>query len=346
MTETANALPLIAGSPAERLGQMSRFYVLSRAIHTVAQLGLANRVGDAPVAVADLAKLESVNEAFLARLMRYLAAYEIFEETSPGHFRATEMSRLMRDDHPRSLAPVMRMVSTEWWNAAGQLPEIIRSGRSGMELLFGESFFEFLARHPPRQQEFDRGMSRFSEMDDAVLARTYDFSDATMVADLAGGKGNFLREILRQHPHVQGILFERPVALSGTDLLDPFVLEGRASLVPGNLFETLPGPADVYMLKGTLHDFSDEDVVTILSNCARNMTDGDRLLVVEQLLPSDRAPHPNRTMDMVMMFLLGGAQRTEEQWRDLLQRSGLRLARSLPTPTSYTFLEATPARRA
>jgi C-methyltransferase len=342
MMETANTLPLMAGSPAERLGQMSRLYVLSRGIHAIAQLGVANRVEDDPVSIAELAEAEGLNAAFLARLMRYLAAYEIFEETSPGYFRATEMSRLIRDDHPRSFAPVLRMASSHWWNAAGQLADTVRTGKSGIELLYGERFFEFLSGRPQLQQQFDDGMSRFSQMDDQLLARAYDFSNARVVADLAGGKGNFLREILDANPHLRGILFERPAALAGGTALDQLVNAGRARLAPGNLFEVIPPGADLFMLKGTLHDFSDDDVVAILTNCARSMRDSDKLLVIEQLLPPGRAPHPNRTMDMVMMFLLGGEQRTAVQWQSLLDRSGLRLLRSIPTSSSYTLLEATP----
>jgi C-methyltransferase len=340
MTETANPLPLVVGGPAERLVQMSRLYVLSRAIHAIAQLGVANRVAETPVSIADLARPEALHAPFLARLMAYLASYGIFEETSPGYFRATEISLLMRDDHPRSLAPVLRLVTTEWWNAAGQLADVVRSGKSGIELLYGERFFEFLSKRPALQRGFDEGMARFSRAEDEPLARAYDFSSARVVAELAGGKGNFLREILKNNPHVEGILFERPVALSGSTLLDDFVRAGRARLVPGNLFEVLPRPADVYVLKGTLHDFDDEDAVAILKNCARTMGKSDRLLLIEQLLPAGRSPHPHKTTDMAMMFLLGGAQRTAEQWQDLLDRSGLRLVRSIATGTSYTCLEA------
>jgi C-methyltransferase len=346
MKETANPLPHVAGGPAERLIQMSRFYVLSRAIHAIAQLGVANRVGETPVSAADLARADDLHEPFLARLMGYVAAHGIFEETSPGYFRATEISLLMRDDHPRSLAPVLRLVTTEWWNAAGQLADVVRSGKSGIELLYAERFFEFLSRRPALQQGFDEGMACFSRAEDEPLARAYDFSSAKVVAELAGGKGNFLREILRNNPHLQGVLFERPVALSGSTLLDDLVKAGRARLVPGNLFEVLPGPADVYVLKGTLHDFSDEDSVAILKNCARTMSEDQRLLLIEQLLPTGRSPHPHKTTDIAMMFLLAGAQRTAEQWQDLLERSGLRLVRSIATGTSYTCLEASRTRGA
>jgi hypothetical protein len=334
-------MSIAADSPQQLLGQMSRLYVLSRAIHAVAELGLSNHIGEAPVAAADICSREGLDVRFVSRLISYLAAYGIFEETSPGCFRANELSRLLRDDAPGSMRAIFRMVSVEWWNAAGQLPEVLRQGRSGIELAYGHSFFDLLTANPPLQQRFDEGMSTISQMDDKLLASSYDFSGARVVADLAGGKGNLLREILQIHPGPMGLLFERPQVLNGPTALDDLVGGGRARLVPGNLMETLPAQVDIYVIKGTLHDFADRETSLVLGNCAHTMRKSDRLLIIEQILPQDSKPHPNKTMDMVMMFLLGGRQRTVEEWTTLLEQNGLELRRTIPTSTAYTLLEAT-----
>jgi C-methyltransferase len=333
-------LSIAARSPQELLGLMSRFYVVSRSIHAIAELGIANHVGESPVSAPDVARAAGVSSEYLARCMRFLAAYGIFEETSPNWFRGTALSNLMRDDHPRSMRPVLRMVSSEWWDAAGRLPEVVRNGRSGIELGQGRSFFELLKEVPELQNRFSDGMSSISRMDDAALAGAYDFSGEGVVADIAGGEGNFLREVLLKNPRRNGLLFDQPQVLAESTLLAELAREGRARLVPGNLFEVLPAPADLYVLKGTLHDFADPQAIAILRNCASVLRPSDKLLIIEQVIPTGNVPHPNKTMDMVMMFLLGGKQRSLEEWSELLAQAGLRRGRVIPTPTPYTILEA------
>jgi C-methyltransferase len=335
------SMSIAADSPQQLLGHLSRLYVLSRAIHAVAELGLSNHIGDAPAAAADISSREGLDASFVSRLISYLAAYGIFEETSPGFFRANELSRLLRDDAPGSMRAIFRMVSVEWWNAAGHLPEMLREGRSGIELAYGRRFFDLLTAHPPLQQRFDEGMSNISRMDDKRLASSYDFSGARVVADLAGGKGTLLREILLSHPEPMGLLFERPQVLNGPTALDDLVGSGRARLVPGNLLETLPSPVDIYVIKGALHVFADRETSQVLGNCAHTMRKGDRLLIIEQILPADSKPHPNKTMDMVMMLLLGSRLRTVEEWSRLLEQNGLEVRRTIPTSTAYTMVEAT-----
>jgi hypothetical protein len=291
------------------------------------------------VPIEQIAAQKRLDAGFLTRTVRYLAAHGVFEETSPGWYRATEMSRLMRDDHPESLRPMLRMVSNEWWNAAGNLPEVLRTGRSGFRLAHETPFFAFLREHPQLQARFDEGMSSISRIDDRRLAGAYDFAPFRLAVDLAGGKGNFLKEVLNGNDQLKGVLFEQPHVLDGPTMLGPLVQEGRVRLTPGNLFEALPPSGDVYLIKGTLHDFDDPDAIVILRNCAAVMGKHSRLLVIEQLLPPENKPHPNSTMDMVMMFLLGGKQRALREWKDLAQSSGLELVRTISTETNYTYLE-------
>ena len=338
-TKQKLTLSIAARSPQELLGQMSRLYVVSRSIHAIAELGVANLIGEAPVSALEVAEAAGVSADYLARCLRFLAAYGVFEETSPSWFRATPLSDLMRDDHPQTMRPVLRMVSSEWWDAVGRLPEVVRDERSGIELAHGVSFFDMLKQRPELQRRFNDGMSSISRMDDERLAAAYDFSGEGVVADLAGGEGNFLREVLRNSPGRSGVLFDQPQVLAESKLLDEYARDGRARLVPGNLFEVLPAPADIYVLKGTLHDFADQQAIAILRNCASVMRPADKLLIIEQVVPVGNVPHPNKTMDMVMMFLLGGKQRSFEEWSELFALAGLTSGRVIPTSTPYTILE-------
>jgi C-methyltransferase len=336
-------LSLAARSPQELLAQMSRLYLLSRSIHAVAELGIANLIGDGPISAPDVARSAGVSSEYLGRCLRFLSAYGVFEETSPGWFRATALSEVMRDDHPKSMRPILRMVSGEWWDAVGRLPEIVRSGRSGIELGHGQgrTLFDVLKESPELQPLFDDGMSAISRMDDETLAGAYDFSGEGVVVDLAGGEGGFLQEILRRNPRRDGVLFEQPHVLAKAKVFDEYVRNGRARLCPGNLFEVLPAPADIYVIKGTLDGFADRDAIAILSNCASFMITSYKLLVIEQLIPPWNAPHLNKSKDMVMMTLLGGKQRTIDEWREMLSSIGFRSCRVLTTPTPYTVLEVT-----
>ena len=337
--DAGQTLSIAARSPEELLGLMSRLYVVSRSIHAMAELGVANLIGDAPVSAAEVARAAGVSGDFLTRCLRFLAAYGVFEETSPNWFRGTALSDLMRDDQPKSMRPVLRMVSKEWWDAVGELPEVVRSGRSGIELAHGRTFFEVLKEHPDLQHRFNEGMSSISRMDDERLAAAYDFSGKGVVADLAGGQGNFLREILRVNPGWSGVLFEQPHVLAESTLLQEYVRGGRARLVPGNLFEDLPVPADIYVIKGTLDGFADRQATAILRNCASVMRPSDKLLIIEQVIPTGNIPHPNKTKDMVMMFMLGGKQRSMEEGSGLFASAGLQSCRVISTPTLYTIFE-------
>ena len=223
MDTTPNlTLSIAARSPQELLGLMSRLYVLSRSIHAMAELGVANLIGDAPVEAAAVARAAGVSGEYLPRCLRFLAAYGVFEETSPNWFRATALSNLMRDNHPKSMRAVLRMVSSEWWDAAGRLPEVVRDGRSGIELAHGRTFFEVLKEGPELQRRFNEGMSSISRMDDETLAAAYDYSSEGVVVDLAGGEGNFLKEILRKNPQRRGVLFDQPQVLAESRLLDEY----------------------------------------------------------------------------------------------------------------------------
>jgi hypothetical protein len=135
------------------------------------------------------------------------------------------------------------------------------------------------------------------------------------------------------------VLFDQPQVLAESTLLDDDVRTGRVRLVPGNLFEVLPAPADIYVTKGNLQIFADREALAILRNCAGVMRPTDKLLIIEPIIPAGNAPHLNKTMDMVMMFLLGGKQRTLEEWQRLLASAGLARCKVIPTPTHYTILE-------
>jgi hypothetical protein len=327
-------------SPARLIDEMSRLYYLSRAIHVAAQLGIADHVGDDTVAADELAQRTGTNPAALDRLLRFLSAYGIFEEHAPVQYRNTELSAALREDHPQSVRANLRRIGEFWWSAVGILEHSIRSGESAFTAFHGVPFFRYLEDHPDVQKRFDEAMARISTADDAAIADAYDFSGFHRIVDVGGGRGGLLAQILTRVPDATGVLFEQPQVVAGATRLEQLGLSDRAELVGGDFFKAVPEGGDCYVIKGVLHDFSDEECVTVLSNCRKSMRKDARVIVANQDLPTPIAgPHPNLTMDIQMMVLLTGRERSATQWGELFRRAGLKARDSIPTEVGFTLVD-------
>jgi hypothetical protein len=317
--------------------EMSRGYVLARAIHVAAELGLADHVGDQPVPVQELARLTNTQPGHLERLLRLLAAHGVFSERAPGEFIASELSKVMRDDAPGSLRAGLRMVNSAWWAAVGDLGHALATGAPAFDQRQGRPFFAYLREHPDDQQRFDAGMASNSRAAERAIAAAYDFGSARTIVDVGGGRGGLIRAILEQHAAVRGTVFDQPHVVQHASLPDA----GRTETVAGDFFEGVPAGADLYLIKGVLHDFDDERCRVILANIRRAMPPGSKLLVVERTIAPDDRPHQAKTIDLMMMALLGGRERSAREWAGLLRGAGLELSRQMPTSSEFTISEAT-----
>jgi hypothetical protein len=333
-----------AGQSAARLiDEMSRLYYLSRAIHVAAELGIADQLDGSSTPLDKIAEGAGTDSDGLSRLLRFLSAYGIFEEKSPGQFCNTTLSSVLRSDHPNSVRANLRRIGDYWWSAVGQMEHSVRTGQSAFLHVHGVSFFQFLKANPTVQARFDEAMARISGADDAAIAAAYDFGRFRRIVDLGGGRGGLLVQILRRAPDALGILFEQPQVIARVVRLGDDRVAGRSELVAGNFFEAVPAGADCYVLKGVLHDFDDAGCLKVLANCRDAMAPSGRVVIANQDLPSAvSGPHPNLTMDIQMMTLLGGRERTITQWSALFHRCGLRLGDVCPTDVGFTVVEATP----
>ena len=333
-----------AGQSAARLiDEMSRLYHLSRAIHVAAEAGLADRLGNEPVALDRLAEQTGTNAAALKRLLRFLAAYRVFEERSPDRFCNTTLSSVLRDDHPNSVRANLRRIGGFWWSAVGELEHSIRTGEAAFTHVHGMPFFQYLRANPDVQRRFDEAMARISDSDDAAVAAAFDFKRFRRIVDVGGGRGGLLVQILSRAPDASGVLFEQPQVLKQTTRLQEAGLLGRAELVAGDFFQSVPAGGDCYVIKGVLHDFDDEQCVTILTNCRRAMSADGCVVIANQDLPSPLSgPHPNLTMDIQMMALLGGRERSAPDWSRLFERSGLKPSDTVDTDRGFTLVQGKP----
>lgn len=316
----------------------------SRCVYAVAELGIADLLGDAdgPRSSAELAAKTGTDEPSLYRVLRLLAALGVFEEHDSRRFSLTIVGERLRTGAAvgmRSWAILMEAVGGV--APFAHILETIRSGRPGREIEFGEGVFESLARNPEAAASFDAAMAERTAAYAPSVADRYDFLDMQTVIDLGGGNGTLLVEILRRHAHLSGVLFETPTVAARADaVLDASDLGERCQVLAGDFFESVPA-ADCYLLANVLHDWDDARAIQILRNCRRAMSGAGRILIVERLIPEDGGdPVPTLLSDLTMLVITGGQERTNEQYGRLLAAAGLRLASVIPAAFPYGVIEA------
>lgn len=329
--------------PARIMDEMSRLYYLSRAIHIAAELGLSDIIGSRSLTAADIAERDGLHGPSLERMLRYLSAYGVFREGSDGTFRNSPLSDVLRHDSAKSIRPNLRRIGQAWWKAAGNLEHSIRTGESAFTDANGLPFFDYLAQYPDQQARFDEGMAQISDADDAAIADAYDFSRFAKIVDVGGGRGGLLAQILARAPAASGVLFDQHQVVNTTTRLHRAGLLDRCELVGGDFFSSVAPGGDCYVIKGVLHDFSDDECVTILSNMRQQIPESGVVLVADRILPfSGDGPHPNLTMDLQMMVLLSGRERTAESWSEIFGHAGLELVGVHDTSVDFSIVEGVP----
>ena len=307
----------------------------SRCLHVIAESGVADALGDQPQSTEALAKATGTLPQPLYRVLRLLASTGIFE-WKDGAWRHTEASRLLRSDHPNSLLDYVRMMGFRvFWDAFGDLDHSLRTGESAFVKRHPEGAFGYLATHPAESRIFDAAMTSKSHRDIAAILPAYDFSQFATIADIAGGRGHLLRAILKSAPKTQGILFDQPHVVTA---VVPEKGE-KLTVVGGNFFADAMPKADAYLLMNIIHDWPDAESIKILSAIRRDMPAHARVLLIETVVPPTPGPHLSKELDIAMMALPGGMERTQEEYAGLAAKCGLQLKRMVETMSPYSILE-------
>lgn len=316
--------------------------ITARALHLAAELGVADLLASGPLDVTALAAATSTRPDPMHRLLRALASAGVFAEIRPGTFELTPLGQPLRTDHPRSVRSYLRF-GDEVARAFDGAAHSLRTGEAGFDVTFGESFFGWLRNHPERAGLFDAAMSELGVPEDAAIVAAYDFAGVRSIVDVGGGRGTLLRSILLAHPAISGVLFDQAAVLAtARELIDKAGLTQRCTLESGDFFAQVPSGADVYLLKSVIHDWPDDQAVTILANCRRAMASDGRLLLAERLIPPGDDPHPSKLMDLAMLILLGGKERTTDEYAILLTAAGFGVRRVVSTASAMTIIEAVP----
>ncbi len=328
--------------PVAMMGLITGYWV-SQAVGVVALLGVADQLGEGPRGSDELARAVGADPQALYRVLRLLASLGVFAEVAPDSFALTPLGDTLRSDAPGS---VRNFAITETapghWLPWGRLHESVRSGRPMAREALGMELFDWYAQNPEEAGFFNAAMGNLSALAASELVRVYDFSAVRTVADVGGAHGVLLTAVLRANPAARGILFDLPhVIATAGDAVAAEGLSQRCELVSGDFFEAVPEGADLHLLKQIVHDWDDERATRLLQNCHRALSPAGKLLLVEMVIPPENQPSPAQAMDLNMMVLLGGRERTEEEYQRFFQAAGFRLERVIPTRSPFSVIEAT-----
>ena len=325
--------------PIQFVRDLINSHALARCLHVVAELGVADALEDEPATAAQLAGRTGANADALNRILRLLAAHDVFA-LGPRGYAHTEASRLLRSDHPQSLRSFGRMIGMPViWNAFTKLGDVARSGVPALEWA---GLVEYFSRHPEEASLFNQAMVGKSGAIIPAVLDAYDFGRFATIADIGGGHGHLLRAILQRIPTASGVLFELPHVIADASGAST----DRLRLAAGDFFTDPLPAADAYVLMEVIHDWADEKAIDILTAVRRVAPSHARVLLIESLVTESPGAHFSKTLDVLMLAITGGRERTASEFETLLSAAGLRVERVIPTRSQHSLVDAVVERRA
>jgi SAM-dependent methyltransferase len=341
VVSNSSPVPDVPPEPAEaQLLRMIGGYRVTQALYVVTKLGIPDLLSDGPKDAATLAVVTGVRPDPLFRVLRALASIGVFSVEEDQRFGLTDVGRLLRSDPEGSMALPTLFAGEEPYRAWGDLLHTVKTGDTAFDHRFGMGHFDYLAQHPEASMTFHRLMGWSSRAAGPPL-EGYDFGPHKLVVDVGGGSGTLIASLLRANPTMRGILFdqasaviEAPARIARSGVTD------RCTVVTGSAFDAVPSGGDVYVMSRILHDWSDEKALVLLANCRKAMSRGGVLLLVEGVLPESDAPPPRLWLDLVMMVMNGGRERTEKEWGRLLAKAGFSLVGTRQNLPNQDLIEA------
>jgi O-methyltransferase len=322
-----------ARAPARIVGDLSRAHIAARCLHVAAAFGVADAIGEETADARTIASRTGLDEDALRRILRLLAAHGVFEERADG-FAHNAASRLLRRDHPESMSAYVRMGGMPaFWEPYTKLDTAAQTGRPSRDW---RGLIEYFDQHRDEAEIFNAAMVAKSRAVLPALVDAYDFARFDVIADIGGGRGHLLAAVLECAPRARGILFDLPHVVADAAPTRPSRLEVAA----GDFFTDALPSADLYLLMDLLHDWRDDDAARILASVRRAAPQHARVLIIETLVPQVSGPHFGKTLDIIMLAVTGGRERSRSEYAALLERSALRLERVLPTRSEYSLVEA------
>jgi hypothetical protein len=328
-------------APPEQVSRMLSGYWTSQALYVAAKLRLADLLKAAPRSADDLAQATAAHGPSLYRLLRALASMGVFVEGSDQRFSLTPLADCLRSDVPGSQWALAIMVGEEAYRAWGELLYSVQTGKIAFDKIYGMPIFEFLSRNPEQAQVFDGAMVGVHGRETAAMLEAYDFTGIGVLADVGGGNGSLLSAVLKKYPALRGMLYDLPGVVERAKAnVASAGLAGRCQLIAGSFFESVPAGADAYLMRHIIHDWEDEKAITILRNIHRALGARGKLLLVEGVVPPGNDPSFTKLLDLTMLVMPGGKERTEAEYQQLLTAADFRLTRIVATKAEVSVIEA------
>ena len=328
---------------ASRLMEMTIAHWGGELLLQAAQMNLADKfAGDEPRTAAELAAEYGMRHRELYRYLRSLTGLGLLASAGSDSFRLTDLGAALRTGAPGAarsavIALVGDMVKPAW----KAFDHGLFTGDPGFEKAHGMGLFEYCQANPGMAQLFSETMVGFHGREPPAVAEAYDFSGIGSLVDVGGASGNMLGHVLSRHPNVRGVLYDLPhVVVDAPPLLATFGVEDRVTIESGSFFDSVPAGHDAYLLSHIIHDWDDGENATILKNVREAMNPDGKLLIVEMVLPEGDEPHMGKMLDMMMLLVPGGEERTPSEYAALLEPNGFRVERVVPTASAVSVVEA------
>ncbi len=321
---------------------------IASAVGVAASLGVADLLAEGPRQAADVAAATGVHAAPLASLMRVLAAVGLFAETPDGAFANTPDSESLRTDHPQSVRAWCMLAAGDYQRLFHAMSHTVATGEPAADSVLGETLYSYLRHTPAAADVYDRAMEDLARPLAGVLAASRDFSRVETVVDVGGGRGTIVRGLLRAVPHLRGTCFDRPdVCDRARGDVEPG-LRDRLAYRGGDFFESVPGGADLYILKNVLHNWGDERAVAILRPIAAALREVEhgRLLIIEPVIGGGMGGLYKALDDLLQLVICepGATPRSADALSGLAVQAGFRVTGVQALPSGHTVVEAAAAR--
>src|SRR5688572_16783465 len=328
--------------PHVQLVQMAGGFWVSKIVYAAAKLNLADHLADGPRTAQELAGPTGAHAPTLYRLMRTLAGLGLLTQLDPGRFALTPLGEALKKGAPGSAyETVLTMAGPTFVAAFEQIIYSVETGKTGFEKAFGMPIFDYFAEHQDEASLFSQSMVGIHGGEPPTIAATYDFSEFETIVDVGGATGNMLSAVLNAYEGPRGVLYDLPhVVADAPPSLEKSGVADRVTVETGSFFESVPSGGDAYILSHIIHDWNEDQCLTILGNVRRAMKPDGKLLIVEFVLPEDDSPHFGKIADIIMLVVPGRSEEHTSEYDALLSKAGFKMTRVVPTESPVSIVEA------
>ncbi|MDQ2869452.1 MAG: acetylserotonin O-methyltransferase [Acidobacteriota bacterium] len=344
-TETLVMPPVkVAPSPDEILIPLFTGMWAMQAVATAARLGIPDLLAAGPRTPEDVAAEAGTNPRATSRLLRALANLRLASPLAGGRYELTAAGERLRTGVPGTFKDAFIAETDEvHWQSWARAADAVRTGAPRPQAVFGMPAFDYYAKHREEGEQFGLAMENISRFAAHAVLEAYDLSGARTILDVGGGNGSMAIAILEKYREARGIVFDLPyIEGHAKERIRDLGVEGRCRFEPGDFFERVPKGADVHLMKFILHDWNDEESLRVLRNSRGAIEGGGRLVLIEMVVPEGDRSDMVHLMDLNMLVMTGGLERTAAEYGALLGQAGFRLERVIPTASPFSVVEARP----